>query len=210
MNIKRLAMVAGVGAVAVLLRVPSAEAQFSLFGAATEVIGGIGNTRAVELTSRCTFAGGACDFSTLTFSGVNFLPSTSLTFGGITQLSADFNVGATDCGGGSPRFQIGLDTNGDGVLDGNVFVHFGPSPNFTGCVFGWQSTGNLIGSSDTGRYDSSQVGGSGFGTHADAVNAAGSATVLGIQLVVDSGWFTGPRGQAIQVDNIRINNNVLK
>lgn len=220
MNINKLAMVAGVCAVAVLMGVPSVEAQFSLFGDAKEVTGGIGNVRAIELTSTCsTFTGPppACDFitATITFSRVDFQPSTSLTFAGITQLSADFNVGATDCGGGSPRFQINLDLNGDGVFDpfptdGNVFVHFGPSPNFTSCVFGWQSTGNLIDNIETGRYDSSQVGGSGFGTYTDAVTAAGDKTVLGIQLVVDSGWFTGPRGQAIQVDNIRVNNSVLK
>ncbi|HEV8663629.1 MAG TPA: hypothetical protein VGT06_10905 [Candidatus Methylomirabilis sp.] len=216
MNIKKLAMAAGVCAVAVLMGVPSVEAQFSLFGSATEVIGGIGNTRAVELTSRCTFTGSppSCDTSgpTFTFSGVNFQSFTPLTFAGISQLSADFNVGATDCGGGSPRFQINIDIDGDGVSDGNVFVYLGPSPNFTGCLFGWQSTGNLIGNTDAGRYDATQFAASGgqLGTYAQAVAALGNFPVVGIQLVVDSGWFTGPRGQAIQVDNIRINTTVLK
>lgn len=214
MNIKKLAMAAGVCAVAVLMGVPSVEAQFSLFGDAKEVTGGIGNVRAIELTSTCsTFTGPppACDFitATITFSGVDFQPSTSLTFAGISQLSADFNVGATDCGGGSPRFQINIDATGDGVSDGNVHVSIGPSPSFTGCFFGWQSAGNLIGNDDAGRYDISQFGGSPFTTYAAALAAVGSDSVVGIQLVVDGGW-TAPRGQAIQVDNIRINSNVLK
>lgn len=213
-NIKKLAMVGGVWAVAVLLGVPSAEAQFSLFGAATDVIGGIGNTRALELTSVCPTGFPTClGDGTLTFSGVNFQPSASLTFSGIATLSADFNVGATDCGGGSPRFQINIDTDGDGISNGNVFVHFGPSPSFSGCFFGWQTTGNLIGNNDAGRYDATQFAtlGGQLGTYAQAVPVLGNFPVVGIQLVVDSGWFFPARkSQAIQVDNIRINNDVRR
>lgn len=143
------------------------------------------------------------------FGGIAFNPPTPLTFAEVTALSADFNVGDDDCGGGSPRFQVGLDTDGDGDRDGNIFVAFGPSPNFTGCAMGWQGTGNLIGDTDHGRYDASQVGGSGFGTYADALAAAGDANVVGIQLVVDASWFFVDGEQTILVDNVQVNQHKL-
>lgn len=37
------------------------------------------------------------------------------------------------CFGGSPRIQLAIDTDGDGVPDGNAFGYFGASPNFVGC-----------------------------------------------------------------------------
>jgi hypothetical protein len=97
--------------------------------------------------------------------------------------------------------------DGDGDADGNVFVYLGPYPNFTGCFFGWQNTGNLISSTDL-RYDTSQVGGTFYDTHAGAVALVGSKDVLGVQLVVDSGWMF-PRGQAVLVDNVTVNNHKL-
>lgn len=197
---------------AVLMPVASAEAQWSRFGDAISVIGGPGpNTGAIQLSSTCSFTGAppACDFDTLTFSGVAFQQTSPLTFAEILELSTDFNIPAGDCGGGSPRFQITLDTdiNADGFPD-NIFVHLGPSPNFTGCFFGWQNTGNLIGNNDVGRYDSGQVGGSGFGTYDDALAVAGSFAVLRVSLVVDGGW-TARRGQAVIVDNVRVNDDKL-
>ncbi len=143
------------------------------------------------------------------FGGVAFEPRTPLTFAQVTALSADFNVTDDDCGGGSPRFQLNMDTDGDGDSDGNIFVAFGPSPNFTGCAAGWQSTGNLIGNNDHGRYDASQVGGSTFGTYQDALAVAGEARVVGIQLVVDGSWFFADGEQSVLVDNVRVNQHSL-
>jgi hypothetical protein len=40
---------------------------------------------------------------------------------------------AKSCVGGSPRLQLAVDTDGDGVSNGNAFGYFGPSPSFTGC-----------------------------------------------------------------------------
>jgi hypothetical protein len=37
------------------------------------------------------------------------------------------------CGGGSPRIQLAIDLNGDGMSDGNAFGHFGPLPFGGGC-----------------------------------------------------------------------------
>ncbi|MGH7529348.1 MAG: hypothetical protein ACREMN_03110 [Gemmatimonadales bacterium] len=155
---------------------------------------------AVQLRSAASGAG---------FGGIAFSPPTPLTFAQVTTLSADFNVGDDDCGGGSPRFQVGLDTDGDGDRDGNIFVAFGPSPNFTGCIAGWQNTGNLIGNTEHGRYDASQVGGSGFGTYQDALAVARDAQVLGIQLVVDGSWLFADGEQTILVDNVQVNEHRL-
>lgn len=54
------------------------------------------------------------------------------------QFKAYFTVGRS-CGGGSPRIQLAIDTDGNGLSNGNAFGYFGPSPNFTGCPLGaWQ------------------------------------------------------------------------
>lgn len=86
----------------------------------------------------------------------------------------------------------------------------GPAPFFTGCGAGWQGTGNLVGNNDVGRYDSSQVGGSVFGTYDDALAAVGpDARVLGIQVVVDGSFFLADAEQAILLDNVTVNNHKL-
>jgi hypothetical protein len=187
--------------------------KFRLFGDAKNLTGGLPPNGSVHLTSHCdpydpVSNPAPCSFI-VTFSGIDYTPKNNLLFNQITRLSSDFNVDGGDCGGGSPRFQINIDTGCDGSVNGNIFVAFGPSPNFTQCALGWQNTGNLIGNNDTGRYDSGQVGGSVFGTYNDALVAAGNSCVLGIQLVVDGGWFAS-RGQAVDVDNFRVNNDVLK
>ena len=146
------------------------------------------------------------------YSVVHFaLPSGDMDFDDIAQLSADFNVTDTFCGGGSPRFQIAIDMNGDGEFkqptDGNVFVYFGPFPNFTDCPLNsWQSTGNLIGATDL-RFDTSQVGGTFYDSYANALTLVGDKAVLGISLVVDSGWMGS---QVVLVDNVAINNFQLR
>jgi hypothetical protein len=179
----------------------SGAVPWSAFGDATASRqDGAPNPWAVTLRSAGDGAG---------FGGIAFQPTTRLTFAEVTTLSADFNVTDDDCGGGSPRFQLNLDTDADGDRDGNIFVALGPSPNFTGCALGWQSTGNLIGNTDHGRYDASQVGGSAFGTYEDALNAAGDAHVLGIQLVVDASWFFGDGEQTVLVDNVQVNEHKL-
>jgi len=210
---KKWAIVGVLAVIGGLIGITMASAAgptWSLFGNAISVIDGVGpNTGAIQLSSTCNFTGATptCDFTTLTFSGVGFQPAGPLTFSSITQLSTDFNVGGSDCGGGSPRFQINIDTDGDGNLDGNVFVYLGPHPNFTGCFFGWQNTGNLISSTDL-RYDTSQVGGTFYHDYAGALALVGPDSVLGVQLVVDGGWFI-PRGQAVLVDNVTLNNHKL-
>ena len=187
---------------------PVSKNPWSLSGNAIEVVGGLGDSVfAIELSSGPT-----------TDSSVTFTPPKPITFADLKVLSAWFNVTATDCTVGSPRFQIALTNNGTtckpvgnpaaSPASCNVSVYFGPPPSFTGCPFGWQSTGNLITSTDP-RFDTLQVlNGIQSDTYADALKLVGSLPVQSISLIVDSGddLTKFPRGQVIQVDDITINN----
>jgi len=123
-----------------------------------------------------------------------------LTFAGITTLATQFNVTDDDCGAGSPRFQVAVGGK-------NVFVYLGPSPSFTGCTPNtWTSSGNLVGTSDACRVDTSQhAPGTQCSTWAAAVALLGAQTVTGVRLVVDSGWwFVPPRTQTDQEQTVLV------
>lgn len=145
------------------------------------------------------------------FGGIGFEVPEGTTFADLTTLSTDYNVTDDDCGGGSPRFQLNVDTNDDGTSDGNIWVYLGPSPNFTDCPAGWQTSGNLIGNADAGRYDFTSLGGP-LGTYADAPVDVLNGKILGIQLVIDSSWSadaTNADGeQTVLFDNVTINGDV--
>ena len=166
----------------------------SLFG------GAVAQPSDVSLTSDLTDATAANDFS-----GIKFTVPAGTTFANLSTLSAEFNPIVGSCGGGSPRFSIQL------AGGKNVFVYFGPSPNFTGCTLNsWQSTGNLIGNNDTGRYDTSQVqSGTQSNTYAGALALVGSQQVTEIDLVTDSGWFFNPKVQTVLVRNVKINDQTF-
>ena len=141
----------------------------------------------------------------LPFGGIAYEPKRGLTFSDLKRLSADFS-GAYAAG--SPRFQINVLT-ADGEVK-NIFVYLGEGPNFIGQTDGWESTGNLIGSADQ-RWDTSQlVAGTQVNDYEGALAIAGDLPVVGIQLVVDSGWFFTDGVQSVLVDDIRVNNDVLK
>ena len=133
-------------------------------------------------------------------SWINFGALGSLTFSGISSLSTEFRFTENSCGGGSPRFQINVGGK-------NVFVYLGPSPSFTGCAPEiWLSSGNLVGTSDACRVDTSQLApGTQCSTWAAAVALLGSQAVTGIQLVVDSGRFFADKEQEVLVRNVTIN-----
>jgi hypothetical protein len=162
----------------------------SLFGGATQ------ESSDVKLVSDLTDTSTANDFS-----GIAFTLPAGTTFADLKTLSTEFDPIAGGCGGGSPRFSITL------AGGKNVFVYFGPSPSFTGCTLNtWQSTGNLIGNNDTGRYDTSQVqAGTQSNTYAGALALVGTQQVTEIDLVVDSGWFFNPKVQTVLVRNVQIN-----
>lgn len=187
-----------------ILAMPAfAALSHSLFGDAAVVSGG-NSGQAVRLRSDANNGAG--------YGGIDIDAPSDLTFADLTTLSADYNVTDDDCGGGSPRFQINVDTNNDGTSDGNVFAYLGPSPSFTDCETGWQSSGNLIGNDDAGRFDFTQLGGP-LGTYSDAPTAVMNGTILGIQLVVDSSWSSAATGgdseQTILADNVRVNSETI-
>jgi hypothetical protein len=180
---KRIALVLAVALVALVAA--SVAGAGTLFGAAT--LNGDGS---VTLVSNTGNTNPADDYS-----GIFWNVPAGTTFGSLTNLSTDFQVIAGDCGGGSPRFQVYLPN-----LNGNLFVYLGPTPNFTGCGTGWNSSGNLIGSTDL-RFDTSQVGGTFYSTYAQALALVGSQTVGEVDLVVDGGWAVGGNNQTVVIKN---------
>ena len=140
------------------------------------------------------------------YSVVSFPVPSGLTFGQITQLAAEYNVTDDDCGAGSPRFAIK-------VGDKNVFVYLGPAGTFSGCAQNtWLSTGNLVGTTDACRVDTSQISpGTQCSTWAAAVALVGSQAVQSVSLVVDASW-TGSvnpafadKEQTVLVRNVQLN-----
>ena len=194
MKLKALVLIVAVAAMAAAAGTAAAQGiTSSLTGNATQ------EQSDVKLTSTGPAA-------TATASGIHFVLPAGSTFAGLSQLGTEFNPTVGGCGGGSPRFSINL-ANGE-----NVVVALGPSPNFTGCALNtWQSSGNLIGNNDTGRYDTSHVpGGSPFTTYAAALALVGSQPVASIDLIVDSGWFFQPDlVQTVLVRNVNINGQVF-
>jgi hypothetical protein len=175
---------------AAFIAAPAAlAADFTLHGGAQA---GIGDVKLVSDLSNAP----TLDDS----SWIDFAVPAGLTFSGITSLSTQFNVTDDSCGGGSPRFQINVGGK-------NVFVYLGPSPSFTGCTPNtWTSSGNLVGTSDACRVDTSQLApGTQCTTWAAAVALLGSQAVTGIQLVVDSGWFFADKEQTVLVRNVTLN-----
>lgn len=205
MNIKKIIMAgaaAGSG-FTLLASTVFAATTYSLVGDAAIVAGGNpGN--AAQIRSDATIAP--------SFGGVSVVLDSPIPWASLTTLSTDFDVTDDNCGGGSPRVQIRVDTTGDGISDGSVRVALGPSPSFTGCAAGWQSTGNLIGNADAGRYDYSVFGGSPFTTYANAPAIVTAGQVVGMFVVVDGSWnapATGGDGeQTTLVDNITVNSDV--
>lgn len=136
---------------------------------------------------------------------ISFPIASGLTMAQITQLSAEFNVTDDDCGGGSPRFVLNYDVNK------NVVVYLGPSPTFTGCAQNtWTQTGNLVGTADACRVDTSQISpGTQCSNWAAAVALMGSQTIKSISFVVDGGWSQADKEQTVQVRTVKINNDTF-
>jgi hypothetical protein len=124
-----------------------------------------------------------------------------LTLAQITELSAEYNVTDDDCGGGSPRFELNYGVNK------NMWVYFGPSPSFTGCTANtWLSTGNVVGTADAGRVDTSQLtNGSQNTTWAQAVTLIGTQPINYIRVVVDGGWKLADGEQTVMLRNVKLN-----
>ena len=201
-NIKKIAIGLSAGAIMLGASVLPAFAAYSLFGDASIVPGGNpGN--AAQIRSDVSVTPG--------YGGVEILISPT-SWVSLATLSTGYNVTDDNCGGGSPRVSLGVDTNSDNVADGYVHIAIGPSPSFTGCTAGWQTTGNLIGNSDAGRYDYSQFGGSPFTTYSGAPASVTGGNVVEAFVVVDGSWSAAATGgdseQTVLVDNLTFNTSV--
>jgi hypothetical protein len=139
------------------------------------------------------------------FSGVTLPLPAGLTLAQITQLSAEFNVTNDDCAGGSPRFQINYGPNK------NMFVYLGPAPSFTGCAQDtWLATGNLVGTADQCRVDTSQLSpGTQCSNWAAALALVGSQAITSISLVVDGSWALADKEQTVLVRNVKLNDKTF-
>jgi hypothetical protein len=193
---RKLISMAVVAACAAVIAPAALAASATPFGGAT-VSGGI-----LTLVSNTGDAGSTNDAS-----GASFADTGVTTFSSISTLSTEFDVTDDDCKGGSPRFQVRVQTPSG---EKNVFVYLGPSPSFTGCSTNvWIASGNLIGATD-GRYDTSQVqAGTQISTYAQALALVGSYQVTGISLVVDSGWAFDDKEQTVKVRNVRVNGSTF-
>lgn len=136
---------------------------------------------------------------------VVYTPSSPMVFADITALSADFNMIQGCIVGGSPRFAIGIDSTNDGLVNGHIFVHWGPEGSpWSGCPGpGWTSTGNLLLSAD-GRWEGAQLGGSTVMTYSAIQTLVGSlaySNVVYVIVNVDGYWA---QDQIMLVDNVQI------
>jgi hypothetical protein len=138
------------------------------------------------------------------YSYINVLMPAGVQVEDVTALSVRTYYESGSCGGGAPRFQLSVDTDGDGAVNGRVFVYLGPAPSFSGCAGGaWSSNDMLDGAL---RFDSTQVGGPFYGTQAQAQAAAGAAhAVVSVTLAVDSYWVGGNDPQVVWVDDVTVN-----
>ena len=188
-------LIALVGAVAgALTLVPAGLAATATpFGGATVAADGT-----LSLVSNTGDATAANDYSGASFAGTGVT-----TFASLSTLSTEFDVTDDDCSGGSPRFQVKVQTPSG---EKNVFVYLGPTPSFTGCSPNvWIASGNLVGSTE-GRFDTSQIqAGTQVSTYAQALALVGSFQVTSISLVVDSGWAFSDKEQTVRARNVKVN-----
>lgn len=185
------------GSIAMLTPVASAAESYSLFGDAQQIEPGNASPHAIQLRSVANAA--------TNYGGIDFVIPPGTTFADFTTLSTDFMFEADDsCGGGSPRFQINVDSgSGD---TGNIQVSLGPPPGYTLCPPSvWQTSGDLLEGSN--QIDTSQLdGGNFYDPYTAALERYGSYTVTGVQVVADGGWFfTDDLEQTVFIDNTNVN-----
>jgi hypothetical protein len=156
--------------------------------AASAAISGIGGGTTISNGQATLVANTTSPFSFISFNDLQGRP-----VGDLTSLSAD--VVQADFGLGSPRFSVELS---NGTDTKSVFVYLGDLPNLN--TGGTGDTGNLL---DSGtRVDSTQVGGTFYGTWQDALTAAansGYTTISEIDFVVDG------VSQTVVLDSVTIN-----
>ena len=186
---KRFSLFVAACAVALFVAAPAFAADVTLFGTATQ------DTTGVKIVSDFSDAANTNDFG-----GITVAVPAGTTFSSLSTLSAKFQLTTGDCGGGSPRFQVNIGGQSVNVL-------LGTAPSYNGCTAGTTiDSGNLVGTSDSCRVDTSHyAGGSVCSTWAAAVALLGSQTVTGIQFVVDGGWSQTGKVQNVLATSITVN-----
>lgn len=183
---------------------PSAQAihspdHYNLFGDASYITPDSNGTgRAVRLVSE---AGGN--------GGINYPVESGTTFGDLTTLSTDFRLPEGDtCIGGSPRFQIKVQTPSGGTQ--NIFAYFGTDSGGAPCLPNvWQNTGDFL---EVNRLlDTSQLpGGTFYDPYASALSKYASYPVMSIQVVTDSSWHPATGGRhVVDIDDTLINTTLF-
>jgi hypothetical protein len=191
-------------AMLLLAGVSQAADEFSTFGNADVVQAEQKNQFGVLLTSDVTQS------EEDPYAGIAWEPRQPLTFAEIRELSARYAAVEGGHGGGSPRIVVGVDTDSDDEVDGNVSIYLGTPPSFDDeASEEFQSTGNLVGSSDL-RFDTSQVGGTFYDDYAGAVELVGDADVGYVLFVVDAGWFFEDGVQSVLVTDFDVHKSRLK
>jgi hypothetical protein len=128
------------------------------------------------------------------------------------QLQLKYFFPTRSCGGGSPRIQLAIDTDGDGISDGNAFGYVGHTGFGGACLTGvW----DFVDMTDNvpARWDLTQFG-LGYNTWSTAVTAMNTAfpnhKVLSGSLVDDSCSFSAPSCGQAYYDLLTIENRTLE
>src|SRR3989344_4889360 len=198
----RLAVAAGIGIIAMTVVVQvsvTAYAASSLFGGASLGLGHV-----VLVSDLSDNPGNTANDS----SGISFDDANGEVFSTLSVLQTDFNVTDDNCGAGSPRFRISIDTNSDTISDGDVLAKLGSAPGYDSCTPNtWTPSGNLIGNNDAGRWDFTALGGV-VGGYSSAPANVLNGKIVDISIVVDGGGDATASGgdseQTVLVDNITI------
>lgn len=144
---------------------------------------------------------------TLTYGYMVMYPLRGATLSQLTNLATDYYVESGCFGGGSPRFSIVMSN----AVNRNkeVQVYLGTPPAFNDCPppDKWLNTGNLATDGAGLRWDSSQIGGSFYGTYSEAVTLADTQgyTIDEIIVATDGGWSQVNRDQTFLFRNIQTN-----
>ncbi|HEU4747169.1 MAG TPA: hypothetical protein VFS56_01615 [Gemmatimonadaceae bacterium] len=127
------------------------------------------------------------------------------------QLQLKYFFPARSCGGGSPRIQLAIDTDGDGQSNGNAFGYVGHASFGAGCLTGvW----DFVDMTDDvpARWDLTQFG---LGYHnwetaVTAISAFPAHKVLTGSLVDDSCSFSAPSCGQAYYDLVTVENRTLE
>ncbi|HEV2576473.1 MAG TPA: PEP-CTERM sorting domain-containing protein [Acidobacteriaceae bacterium] len=180
------------------LAVPCLHAQSTSFGTygETSVVSGPGGTPVYQLTSNPADAPN-------NYSGIYVQFNSAVALSALTTLSADFDVTQGTLGNGAPRFSIGDNSNNE------AYVYFGtpvgggaltdPTPG------SWESTGNVVDSTDLIVQNNGFGGGStgaSYETWAQFLSQEGTVDINYITVDEDGGFSST---QTTDINNFNVN-----